>query len=220
MSRRRILGALAPVVVVLAATIAFAVFEPIQVLPRIRVAPGYRLVDAEGRRLTSEDLRGSITLYTFGHPGCGDACAPILDTVREVLARLDEVELPDDVSFRVVTISLEPLDEPELAAFAAELGADGDRWTVATGEPDHLVNVVRGGFRTWYEATDDGIVFDPTLVLVDGWGVVRGDYRYRTQASDADRIVRHLQVLTDEIRNARGAAAIAYEAAHLFLCYP
>ena len=37
---------------------AFAVFQPIKVLPRIRLAPGFILTDQDGQRLTNEDLRG------------------------------------------------------------------------------------------------------------------------------------------------------------------
>ena len=37
---------------------------------------------------------------------------------------------------------------------------------------------------------------------------------------DADKIIRHLDVLAEEVRNAKGAATLAYEAAHFFLCYP
>ena len=36
----------------------------------------------------------------------------------------------------------------------------------------------------------------------------------------ADKIIRHLDVLGEELRNATGAATVAYEAAHFFLCYP
>ena len=64
------------------------------------------------------------------------------------------------------------------------------------------------------------VAFDPMLVLVDGWGVIRGEYKYQTLTSDADKIVRHLGILGEELRNAKGAASLAYEAAHFFLCYP
>ena len=43
---------------------------------------------------------------------------------------------------------------------------------------------------------------------------------FRRLASDADRITRHIGVLAEEIRNSHGVASFAYEAAHVFLCYP
>ena len=45
MRRKIILRSVVPVALIILAAIAFAVFEPIQVLPRIRLAPGYLLVD-------------------------------------------------------------------------------------------------------------------------------------------------------------------------------
>lgn len=210
-----------PGALLVVAVMAFAILEPIQVLPRMRIGPGYSLVDQSGAGFTSEDVRGDVVLYSFGHAGCGERCAGMEATVRDVRDRLDEVDL-GDVDIRFVTVSLDPAtDTPEvIAAKAASVGADGDQWRYVTGEPTHVNNVLRSGFRTWYEPRDDGIAFDPKLVLVDGWGVIRGEYRYQTLTSDADKIVRHLGILGEELRNAKGAASLAYEAAHFFLCYP
>jgi len=33
-------------------------------------------------------------------------------------------------------------------------------------------------------------------------------------------VLRDIALLTDEAKNSQGAARYAYEAAHLFLCYP
>jgi protein SCO1/2 len=210
------------VVLVILAAVAFAVFEPIQVLPRIRLAPGYLLTDQSAATLTSEDVRGDIVLYNFGYSGCGDACEQMNDTMAAIQGRLDEVDV-GDTDIRLVTISFDPAkDTPEiLAEYANGLGADLEQWTFATAEPAHLENVVKAGFRSYYEDRGDGTFsFDPKFVLVDGWGVIRGEYRYQTQASDTDKIIRHIDILGEEIRNAHGAASLAYEAAHFFLCYP
>lgn len=208
-----------------AAAVAFAVFEPIQVLPRIRLAPGYALVADDGGTVTSEDGRGAITLYTFSRTDCLEACADIDATMAEVRDRVAaEVDL-GDVEFRLVTIALDPQPEDrlmrsdQLRTAAVRAGADGSTWRWAGGSESDLMNVVGAGFRRPYEsssATD----FDPGFILVDGLGVVRGDYRYDTLGDTADKLVRHVGILGDELRYANGAAGVAYEAAHLFLCYP
>jgi len=46
------------------AVMAFAIFQPIRVLPRIGIAPAYSLVDQEGNKFTSENVRGKLVLYT------------------------------------------------------------------------------------------------------------------------------------------------------------
>ena len=200
---------------------AFAVFEPIQVLPRIRLAPGFALVDQSGTPLTSDATRGEVVLYGFAYGDCGDECESTLATMAEVSRRVPaEVDL-GDVPFRVVTISLDPSGDAErLERVADDSGADGEVWRWATAEPDELRRVVGTGFKVPYERDGDGIRFDPRFVLVDGWGVVRGEHRYSTLADDADKLVRHVGILGEELRNSSGVASVAYEAAHVFLCYP
>lgn len=209
-------------VAIILAAVAFAVFEPIQVLPRIRLAPGYLLTDQSAETLTSEDVRGDIVLYNFGYSNCGDACASMNATMAAVQSRLGEVDT-GDTDVRFLTISFDPAtDSPEvLDEYATQIGADRTSWALATAEPDHLANVVKAGFRAYYEDRGDGsFSFDPVFVLVDGWGVIRGEYRYQTSADDTEKILHHIDILGEEIRNAHGAASLAYEAAHFFLCYP
>lgn len=200
---------------------AFAIFEPIQVLPRIRIAPGFALVDQTGRTLTSEDGAGVVTLYSFAPTSCGSACDPIFETVAEVSRRVSSGIDMGDAEFRAVTISLDSSDPGVLAAASAESGADGAVWRWAGAEPDMLRAIVGGGFGVYYEDTGSGeVAFDQTYVIVDGTGLIRGEYTYATLASDADRLTRHIGLLADEIRNADGNTALLYEAAHVFLCYP
>lgn len=207
--------------VLLGAVLVFAIVQPIKVLPRIRLAPGYSLQDQHGDPLTSETSRGSITLYSFAPLECTDECDALFETLREVRERAArEVDL-GEVDLQLVTIAL--ADDPGVAGLAAAAeasGADGDTWRWAGGDWDRIRTVVGAGFRRYVALEDDGTVdFDPGFVLVDGNGMVRSELRYQTLSSDADRLVRQLGVLGDELRYAHGVAAAGYEAAHLFLCY-
>ena len=84
-----------------------------------------------------------------------------------------------------------------------------------------METVVGAGFRRFFDASDiSDVQYDPGFIIVDGSGVVRGDYRYQTLADEADKLVRHLDILAGELRHGDGPAGAAYEAAHLFLCYP
>ncbi len=210
--------------------IAFALFEPIQVLPRLRPAPGYALTDGSGRPFTSEDARGTVVLYSYAPLACGDDCAEVHTTMAEVAGRVEAIDLAG-AELRLVTIVLDDSPDPvAVAAAARAAGADGDRWRWIAGSETTVRNVVGTGFRRAYRvesgAVDPAdpagpvIEFDPGFVLVDGDGIVRGDYRYRTLADDADKLVDHIAILGAELRYANGAGAVAYEAAHLFLCYP
>lgn len=202
--------------------IAFKVFQPVQVVPRIRLAPGFSLINQGGERITNEDLRGKFVLYNFNYTRCPEPCANLNQTMMEVQSRIEEAEL-GDIPIQYVTISFDPAyDTPgQLMTYATSIGADLDQWIFATTENEDLLkHIIGGGFEAYYEKREDGsYFFDPKFVLVDGWGIIRGEYRYQTITPDTDRILRHIRVLGEEVQNSQGTAALAYEAAHFFLCY-
>jgi len=201
---------------------AFKIFQPIQVLPRMQLSPAFSLTDQNNERLTSEDLRGQFVIFNFTYTNCPAPCYNMNATIQEVQSRLDEVELGDiKVSFVTISFDSDRDTASALQRYANSINADTERWSFATTpNKDLLKTIIGSGFETYYEDKSDGtFAFDPTFVLVDGWGIVRAEYRYSTEVSLADRILRHLGVLADEVRNSTGSAKLAYEAAHLFLCY-
>jgi protein SCO1 len=219
MKHKLLLGSVLALMGVLVGVAFFAIAQPVQVLPRMALAPGYALVDQNGQRLTNEDLRGSIVLYTFAYTGCGEPCATIERTMREVAARLDEVDT-GGAPVRLITISVDPeRDTPEtLRAAAPALGSDGSTWRLVSGESRVVKQVVGGGFGVFYEPRPDGAVrFDPAFVLVDGWGITRA--RNRIGVPEPDMLLDQIRLLGNEIRASTGVARYAYEAAHLFSCY-
>ena len=199
---------------VAAAGMAFAVFQPLQVLPRIRLAPGYAMVDHTGAMVTSEDGRGAITLVTFVPLDCDEDCDRVNDTMSEVRERVErDVDL-DGTPFRLLTIVLD--DDPDPGVVAAARERAGADWTWASGDAAQVENVVGLGFRR----STDPAAYSPSYAIVDGWGMIRGEYRYQTIADDAEKLTRHLDVLGGELRNDGGFASFAYDAAHAFQCYP
>ncbi|MEW5938770.1 MAG: SCO family protein [Chloroflexota bacterium] len=207
---------------IVAGAFAFKIFQPIQVLPRIRLAPAFALTDQNSQRVTNEDLRGKIVLYNFTYTNCPAPCYDMNATLKDILTRREEAAL-GDVPFVLVTISFDPArDTPSaLHSYAEAIPANPADWIFATATDASLLKIIVGaGFETYYEPKDDGsFAFDPAFILVDGWGIIRGEYRYSTEVSTADRILRHLSVLADEVNHSKGSARLAYEAAHLFLCY-
>ncbi len=202
------------------AALAFSIFQPIQVLPRISLSPGFALTTQDGKRLTNEDLRGHLVLYNFTYTNCVAPCPPTSASLRAVQQQLTQINTRG-VPVDLVTISFDPTrDQPaQLRAYAAMLGADTTNWHFVSGAPLQLKNVIGGGFGAFYQAKADGsFTFDPQFVLVDGLGIIRA--KYRTSALDLTIIQRDLELVTAEARNSKGAAKFAYEAAHLFLCYP
>ncbi len=204
----------------LAGILFFVVGRPLQVLPRIGLAPGFSLVNQDGQALTSEDLRGRITLYNFTYSNCQ---APCVDTTPQMQAVVDQLRAEGEVGVpvRLVTISVDPAQDtpPQLRALGEQYAADFSQWQFATGETQRLKNVVGGGFGLYYaDRPGGGITLDPAFFLVDGAGLLRAEYR--TATPDVAVILRDIKLIAQEALNSTGATRLAYEDAHLFLCYP
>ena len=204
-------------------TFGFVIFQPIKVLPRVRLAPGYILTDQDGVTVNNEQFRGKLTLYNFTYTRCQPPGCRQLDAImKEVQERVDEVETYG-LPIEFVTITIDPEhDTPEvLKAYAEELGADTTTWHFLTSDdPKQIRRVVGTGFQVYYKALGDGeFEFIPTMILVDGWGIVRGIYNGRVYMPETERILAHFNVVASEAAFSKGANRVGYEAAHLFLCY-
>ncbi len=134
--------------------------------------------------------------------------------------RLSELDY-GTVPIEFVTISLDPEnDTPQvMRAYADSLGADADQWHFVTGPVDRLKLIVGSGFGVYFDHKEDGrLVYDPAMMLVDGLGILRAEYI--TGDPGADRILRDMNLILEEIEKSEGLNKTAYEAAHLFMCYP
>lgn len=205
------------IAVPIVAILLFVTVRPVLVLPRIRLAPGYMLVNQDGERVSHETLRGHIVLYNMVFTDCGEVCdeswALMADLQRE-LATLNS-EIPIDL----VTISVDPADTPErLRAYADAKGVDTNRWHLLTGDPEQIKYVVGAGFYTYYTVEADSVKLEPSLMVVDGVGILRAEYRRGIPSVSI--ALRDIDLLLTEARNSTGITKYAYEAAHLFLCYP
>jgi protein SCO1 len=219
--------------VAVSVVLAFSYFQPITVLPRIRLAPGFSLTNQLGERRTSEDYRGMVTIYGFSYSRCGVSGVEAMSRMQDLRQRLRETDR-NDVKFALVTITVDPVHDSEsiLQEFAARFEANGKegegdvRWDFLRGDLARTKYIIGGGFGIYFgqEAGGDSTQEDPKIsleqrfVLVDGWGIIRAVYRGDT--FEVDRVMRDLKWLVAETKNSNGVASLAYEAAHLFRCYP
>lgn len=235
-------------VLLVAGVMAFNIFRPILVLPRVGIGPGFGMTDLTDTKITNETMRGKIVLYSFTYTNCDKACPLLMEKLQEVRERLNNGEIDlEGVDLQIVTVTIDPeRDTPAvLSEYAAGYGAapeDNNNaipWHFVTSDDPELVKImVSSGFDLYYEKIDDeqaadgySYKFVPMIVLIDGWGIIRSEYRQyeaneRRSFSDGDTdidpdiLVRDLDLLAKEARNSKGLASAAYEAAHLFSCYP
>jgi protein SCO1/2 len=202
-NRKLILLWLGLLAIPLLAVFLFAVFQPVKVVPRIGLAPGFSFTDMNGARLTNEDLP------------CVDSSA----TMQQVQALAPGLE-SGGIPVKLVTILLdaEAATPERMRAYAERVGVAPELWRVVTGTPERLKQVVGGGFGLYYTQDATGAFqFEPRIALVDGNGLLRA--QYKRGLPDVDFIVRDLSLIFDEVRNSSGASGLVYEAAHLFACY-
>jgi protein SCO1/2 len=204
----------------LALMLWFAIARPIQVLPRMQPVSQFTLTDQTLRWVGDLDLRGRITLVSFGYSRCGAACA---DAELELRALSDQFSV--DASFKqqvqILTISLDPeYDTPTmLRDYAQRLGADSDRWHLLTGSADEVKRLVGGNFGVYYTQKADGrVAIEQQVLLIDDTGLIRA--RYPRAVPDPVIIQRDINLLLRESFESHGSQRVIYEAAHLFVCYP
>lgn len=114
-------------------------------------APGFRLVDQDGRALALADLRGKAVLLDFIFTRCPGPC-PVLTGIHLDVQRGLDAEQRGRVHFVSVTLDPEH-DSPEvLRRYAEQRGIDTSGWSLVTGESDDVASVVRdygvGSVRT------------------------------------------------------------------------
>lgn len=215
--RAKLLGLLLALPVI--GVFLFVVFRPVLVLPRIGPAPGYVLTDAMGRRVSHEDFRGQVVLYTFATTNCTTECQDTYALIREVDAWLRENPFPVPLSFVTVYLDGDRATPAVLQEVAAQQGLEMPNWYLLSGEEQALKYMVGGGFEIYYRRDEtDAVQFRPGLVLVDGVGILRAIYR--DGLPTLEEVQRDLGILATEIEHSKGLTRYAYEAAHLFLCYP
>lgn len=206
------------------AMLAFATFKPILVMPRMGLGPGFTLVDQDGVRFTNEDLRGRIVLYNVTYTACVTPCPQTSTVMRMVQDQLPTIAT-QGIPVELVTLSIDPEQDTveQLRSYAGQIGAKPELWHFATGDAIMLKYVIGAGFGIYYQAntankSDAAFIFDPTFVLVDGAGIIRA--KYRTANPELAILQRDIELVAKEAVQSTGVARLAYEAAHLFVCYP
>lgn len=143
--------------------------------------PEFSLVASDGTPFGSAELRGQVYVASFFFTSCRSICPAIM----QGMARLQDGLSRNEISgIRLVSISVDPEhDTPAvLADYGESLGVDPGRWTLLTGDPERVRQLVVSGFKTPVEPAPPGgaepmdIAHTGKLVLVDGAGRIRGYY--------------------------------------------
>jgi protein SCO1/2 len=162
-------------------------------IPTYYTLPEFSLMDQMGNRVTLHDLAGKAWVADFIFTNCGGTCPLMTDKMRKL-----QDALPSTIHF--VSFSVDPSRDTSkvLAAYAAEHGANRDRWLFLTGDKQDVFDICVKGFKLPLD-TEGGTPAEPIahstrFVLVDKKGDIRGYYsgtdeeELKRLAADAKKI--------------------------------
>ncbi len=136
--------------------------DGLQDLPAVQA---FQLDSSQGRTFTEAELDGQIWVVNFFFTRCPTICPMLMDRVHEVYQRWADEE---DVHFLSITVD-GGFDTPEvLRAYREARGLPTDRWVLATGERETIVELSEQSFLEAVAAQMDesGDILHSSRVLV------------------------------------------------------
>ncbi len=152
----------------------------------IAQVPEFSLVDQHGEPFTRADLDGRVHVVGFFFASCPSICPALMTRMKELEETIEEQgpyeKVGDDLRLMAITVDPET-DTPEvLRDVMQRFDLDEDRWTLLTGEPAAVKELILGGFKlplgdkTEVEPGVFDIAHSGKLAMLDEQGYVRGAY--------------------------------------------
>ncbi|MFI4897730.1 MAG: SCO family protein [Phycisphaerales bacterium JB059] len=120
--------------------------------------PDFQLTDQDGRSVSAEILDGRVTVLDFFFTTCPGPCPGMTAQMAYIQ------EQTEGTPVRLLSVSVDGDDDtPEvLRAYASSAGADLERWTFLTGNPDDVARIVRDGLKFEISPIEDSPIYDET----------------------------------------------------------
>lgn len=187
-------------------------------LGRYGAVPPFALTERSGRRVTLDDLRGSVWVVDFIYTECTESCP----TQSLQFAQLQR-DFATEPRLRLVSVTVDPAHDTQavLARYAERYGA-GDRWWFLTGDKRAIYCLARDGFRlgvvdsraaapvdcgglswltpgaAWASHGSQGLIMHSArIVLVDREGQIRA-YHLATDGDSVTALRANLETLLRE----------------------
>jgi protein SCO1 len=149
-------------------------------LPIIAQVPDYELINENGQRFGSNDLKGRIYLANFVFTRCPSICPKMLSDLEKIQKRVRGT----GQKVAIVTFTVDPEHDNETVLFkvARERKANPHIWSFLTGsDKEQMFKLYRDGFKVGVEQNPQNlfdIAHSEKIVLVDGENRVRGYYAF------------------------------------------
>ncbi len=143
-------------------------------LPIFGTVPPFQLTERSGEPIGNEFLARKVWVAGFIFTHCSGQCPIITARMQKI-----QKELRLKEKMRLVSITIDPdRDTAEvLKKYAVGAEADPYKWLFLTGKKKEITALVQSGFRLASDvASSDSMTHSDRLVLVDGYGRIRGYY--------------------------------------------
>jgi len=134
-------------------------------------APPATFVDQAGHRVSFASLHGQMVVLAFFYTRCKDVReCPFVSARFAALQRTFAGQL-----VHLVEVTLDPANDTPavLASYGKTYDANPARWTLATGDPNAVLNLAASYDVTTFPDERVGIIHPERLVLIDQFGTVR-----------------------------------------------
>lgn len=124
-----------------------------------RPAPGFELVDANGRPFALSDSTDRIVVLNFIYASCPDVCPLHAEKLAEIQAMINQTPMKDRVQF--ISITTDPANDSSdvLKSYGPAHGLDPTNWTFLTAGPDQGEDATRKLVEAYghkFMKTEDG----------------------------------------------------------------
>lgn len=134
-------------------------------------APTTELIDQRGKKFSLRDFREQTVVMAFAYTRCKDAreCPLVTSRFRQLQERFRGQPV------HLVEVSLDPeYDRPAvLTRYGRTFDNDPARWTLATGDPEKVLDFAAQFDVTAFPDERVGLIHPERTVLIDKYGAIR-----------------------------------------------
>ena len=157
--------------------------------------PDFKLLDQDGKEVTSKSLSKGIFVANFFHTNCSGVCKTTANNVKSLLATYKQNKL---VSFVSITVDPHCDSVGVLKQYSKQYNPAGVKWMFLTGDTAQIYPLARKGFLVNAVNLGNGeFIYSDKLILIDKKQRIRGYYS-GTSVNEITRLNDEMKVLIAE----------------------
>lgn len=146
-----------------------------------RATPGFALEDADGRKVSLDEFKGSVLVLNFVYTRCTDACPLHMTLIAQIQDQVNATLMRDHVRFVTIATDTEPAAETAatMRAYGKAHGLDSTNWMILHGGsagPEAGIEVAKA-YGLEFTPTPDGQQMHGVVThVIDANGVLRARF--------------------------------------------